>query len=156
MESEEDHALTEKVIGLAMKVHCTLGPGFLESVYLNALVYELRKAGFQIEIGQRIKVHYGNVIVGDFIADLVVAGTLICELKAISCLTKASEVQVVNYLTATNHDIGLLLNFGAESLQFKRKHRRAASAPRPPTSIPNPVNLVNPVQKTLCITPTKR
>jgi GxxExxY protein len=129
LDFEEDHALTEKVIGLAMKVHRTLGPGFLESVYLNALAYELRKAGFEIEVGQRIKVRYGDVIVGDFIADLVVAGTVICELKAISCLTKIDEVQVVNYLTATNHDIGLLLNFGAASLQFKRKHRRTASAP---------------------------
>jgi GxxExxY protein len=129
LDSEEDHALTEQVIGLAMKVHRTLGPGFLESVYLNALAYELRKAGLEVEVGQRIKVRYGNVIVGDFIADLVVAGTLICELKAISCLTKVDEVQVVNYLTATNHDIGLLLNFGGESLQFKRKHRRTASYP---------------------------
>ena len=129
METDPSHALTEKVIGLAMKVHRALGPGFLESVYLNALSYELRKAGFEIEIGQRIKVRYDNVIVGDFIADLVVEGMLICELKAISCLTKADEVQVVNYLTATNHDIGLLLNFGAESLQFKRKHRRAVPFP---------------------------
>ena len=129
MEIDQDHALTEKVIGLAMKVHRTLGPGFLESVYLNALAYELRKAGFEIEIGQRIKVRYSNVIVGDFIADLVVGETLICELKAISGLTKGDEVQVVNYLTATNHDIGLLLNFGTESLQFKRKHRRAVPSP---------------------------
>ncbi|HXA08582.1 MAG TPA: GxxExxY protein, partial [Chthoniobacterales bacterium] len=116
MDLEEDHALTEKIIGLAMKVHRTLGPGFLESVYLNALAYELRRAGLEVEIGQRIKVRYGNVIVGDFVADLVVAGTLICELKAISSLTKADEVQVVNYLTATNHEVGLLLNFGGTSL----------------------------------------
>jgi len=77
-----------------MKVHRTLGPGFLESVYLNALAYELPKVGFEIEVGQRIKVRYGNVIVGDFIAGLVVAGTLICELKAISCLTKAPPSRV--------------------------------------------------------------
>ncbi len=128
MDLDEDHTLTEKVIGLAMRVHRALGPGFLESVYLNALAYELRKADFEVEIGKRIKVRYGNVIVGNFIADLVIAGDLICELKAISCLTKADEVQVVNYLTATNHEVGLLLNFGSESLQFKRKHRRAASS----------------------------
>jgi GxxExxY protein len=72
LDFEEDHALTEKVIGLAMKIHRPLGPGFLESVYLNALAYELRQAGFEIEVGQRIKVRYGNVI-----ADLVVARTLV-------------------------------------------------------------------------------
>ncbi len=126
-----------------MKVHRTLGPGFLESVYLSALAYELRKSGFEVEIGRRIKVRYGNVIVGDFVADLVVAQTLICELKAISCLTKADEVQVVNYLTATNHNVGLLLNFGATSLQFKRKHRRTASVPE---SADLQSQSVNPVQ----------
>lgn len=126
---EEDHALTEKVIGCAMKVHRVLGPGFLESVYLNALAYELRRVELDVQVGVRVKVRYGDVIVGDFIADLVISGTLICELKAISCLTKADEVQVVNYLTATNHDFGMLLNFGAASLQFKRKYRRVVPHP---------------------------
>ncbi len=126
---EEGHALTEKVIGCAMKVHRVLGPGFLESVYLNALAYELRKTGLSVEIGVHIKVRYGDVIVGDFVADLLVNGNIICELKAILSLTKADEVQVVNYLTATNRDVGLLLNFGAISLQFKRKYRRRVSRP---------------------------
>ena|SRR5207302_635996 len=84
-----------------MKVHRALGPGFLESVYRNALAFELRRAGLSIELDQRISVRYENVIVGDFIADLLVNDTLICELKAISALTKPDEVQVVNYLTAT-------------------------------------------------------
>ena len=144
MNLDEDHAVTEKVIGVAMKVHRTLGPGFLESVYLNALAYELRRAGFALEVGQRISVRYENVIVGDFVADLVVNDSLICELKAISALTKADEVQVVNYLTATNREVGLLLNFGAPSLQFKRKHRRAASTPEA-VDFHHPVNPVNPV-----------
>ncbi len=108
MDSDQDHALTENVIGLAMKVHRALGPGFLESVYLNALTYELRRAGLAVEIARRITVRYENVIVGDFIADLVINDHLICELKAIATLAKADEVQVVNYLTATNHDVGLL------------------------------------------------
>ena len=148
MNLDEDHAVTEKVIGLAMKVHRTLGPGFLESVYLNALLYELRHAGMKADVNQRIKVHYGNVIVGDFIADLVVEDALICELKAISSLTKADEVQLVNYLTATSRDFGLLLNFGAISLQFKRKYRRPASAPEIADlhgRSRNPVHPVNPV-----------
>lgn len=144
MEEEQTHALTEKVSGLAMKVHRALGPGFLESVYRNALAFELRRAGLPIELDQRITVRYEHVIVGDFVADLVVDSTLICELKAISSLGKADEVQVVNYLTATNHEVGLLLNFGSASLQFKRKHRRAASTPDA-AALLNPVNPVNPV-----------
>ena len=144
MEDAENHTLTEKVIGLAMKVHRALGPGFLESVYRNALAFELRRAGLTVDLDQRITVRYENVIVGDFIADLVVNATLICELKSISTLTKADEVQVVNYLTATNHDVGLLLNFGSSSLQFKRKHRRSASTPESVDFL-NPVNPVNPV-----------
>ena len=127
MDFKNDHELSEKVIGLAMKVHRVLGPGFLESVYLNAFVHELRRAGLSAEVGQRITVRYENVIVGEFIADLIVNENLICELKAISSLSKADEVQLVNYLTATNRDFGLLFNFGAPSLQFKRKYRRAAS-----------------------------
>ena len=144
MEEHQDHALTEKVIGLAMKVHRALGPGFLESVYRNALAFELRRVGFSVELDKRISVRYENVIVGDFVADLLVNDTLICELKAISALTKADEVQVVNYLTATNRDVGLLLNFGTASLQFKRKHRQLASAAEPADFL-NPVNPVNPV-----------
>ena len=134
MEEHQDHALTEKIIGLAMKVHQALGPGFLESVYRNALAFELRRAGLTVELDQKISVRYENVIVGDFVADLLIDDTLICELKAISALTKADEVQVVNYLTATNRDVGLLLNFGTASLQFKRKHRRLPLQPNPPIS----------------------
>jgi GxxExxY protein len=144
LEDFDNHAVTEKVIGFAMKVHRTLGPGFLESVYRNALAFELRRAGFAVELDQRITVRYENVIVGDFIADLVVNATLICELKAISTLTKTDEVQVVNYLTATNHDVGLLLNFGTSTLQFKRKHRRPAPTLES-ADLLNPVNPVNPV-----------
>lgn len=137
----DDHALSEKVIGLAMKVHRTMGSGFLESVYLNAFAYEVRRAELAVAIGQRITVRYENVIVGDFVADLVINDFLICELKATSGLTKTDEVQLVNYLTATNRDYGLLFNFGSPALQFKRKHRRAT--PRPESvDLQNPVNPV--------------
>jgi GxxExxY protein len=144
LDLDEDHALTERVIGLAMKVHRTLGPGFLESVYRNALAYELRRAGLVVEIGQRISVRYENVIVGDFVADVVVNESLICELKATSALGKADEIQLVNYLVATNRDYGLLFNFGSAALQFKRKHRLPASAPES-ADLHHPVNPVNPV-----------
>lgn len=144
MDFEQDHAVTEKVIGCAMKVHRTLGPGFLESVYRNALAFELRRAGFSVDIDKHITVRYENVIVGDFIADVVVNDVLICELKAATALSKADEVQLVNYLSATNHDIGLLLNFGTPSLQFKRKHRRKLADPLS-VDLHHPVNPVNPV-----------
>ncbi len=129
MKTDDSHAFTEQVIGCAMKVHRTLGPGFLESVYLNAFAYELRRAGLQIEIAQHIKVRYKDVIVGDFVADLVINDFLLCELKATIGLTKADEVQLVNYLVATNRNYGLLFNFGASSLQFKRKHRLTTPHP---------------------------
>ncbi len=127
-----------------MKVHRTLGPGFLESVYLNALVHELRRAGFSADVGRRITVRYENVIVGEFVADLIINDGLLCELKAVSWLSKADEVQLVNYLTATNRDVGLLINFGSASLQFKRKYRRV-TADAASVDLHNPVNPVNPV-----------
>jgi GxxExxY protein len=119
---DKEHAITEKIIGFAMKVHRSLGPGFLESVYLNALVHEPRRAGFSADVAQRITVRYENVIVGEFIADLIVNEQVLCELKAISSFSKADEVQLVNYLVATHRSFGLLINFGASSLQFKRKY----------------------------------
>ena len=93
--------LCGQVIGAAMKVHSALGPGFLESVYQNALIWELQKLGF-------------------FNADLLVNDSLIIELKANQLLAKAHEVQLVNYLVATGITEGLLLNFGAERLEYKK------------------------------------
>jgi GxxExxY protein len=119
----QDAALTQTIIGCAMKVHRILGPGFLESVYQKALAHELRKAGLSSECKTSIRVRYCGVVVGDFTVDLLVEGRIILENKAVRALSPSHEVQLVNYLTATGKDIGLLLNFGAPSLQFKRKHR---------------------------------
>ena len=141
---DKDHAVTEKIIGLAMKVHRALGPGFLESVYRNALVHELRRAGVSAEVAQRLTVRYESIIVGEFIADLIVNDAVLCELKAISSISKADEVQLVNYLAATNRDFGLLINFGAPSLQFKRKYRNTIADPGS-VDLQDPVNPVNPV-----------
>jgi GxxExxY protein len=115
--------LTEKVIGCAIIVHRTLGPGFLESVYQNALAHELRKAGLEVECGRRIQVAYDGAVVGDFAADMLVQKMLLIENKAVKALVPPHEVQLVNYLTATGIEIGLLINFGSERLQFKRKTR---------------------------------
>jgi GxxExxY protein len=123
MKTEYD--LSGRVIGLAMKVHSTLGAGFLESVYQKALAHELNKAGMQFELEQPLKVFYDGVLVGEFAADLVVEKELIVELKAIQCLAPAHEVQTVNYLVATGTEVGLLLNFGGERLEYKKKFRRS-------------------------------
>jgi GxxExxY protein len=119
----EHEDLTRRIIGCAMKVHQTLGPGFLESVYQNALTYELRKAGLKVECERALTVVYEGVVVGDFSADMLVDDVVMIENKAVQCLVAAHEVQLVNYLTSTGIEIGLLLNFGASRLEFKRKHR---------------------------------
>lgn len=116
--------VTHIIIGCAMKVHRTLGPGFLDSIYQNALAHELRQAGLTTECERKIQVYYAGVIVGDFSADILVNGRVLIENKAVRSLIIAHEVQLVNYLTATGIDNGLLLNFGGRSLEFKRKFRR--------------------------------
>jgi len=119
----EEQELTEKIIGCAMKVHSSLGPGFLESVYKKALAHELQKAGLKVQLEQPIVVRYDGVVVGDFSADMLVEEKVMVELKATQALAPANGVQLVNYLTATGIEVGLLLNFGAERLEFKRKTR---------------------------------
>lgn len=122
-EAQRTYDLCGNVIGAAMKVHSALGPGFLESVYQNALIWELRKGGFKAEAERPISVHYDGQLVGAFTADLLVNDLLIVELKAIQSLAKIHEIQLVNYLVATGLDEGLLLNFGTERLEFKKKFR---------------------------------
>ena len=119
----EHETLTEKIIGCAMTVHNILGPGFLESVYQNALNHELKKIGLGVECESKIKVFYEGVTVGDFIADMVIEGKVLVENKAVQSITAVHEIQVVNYLKATGINIGLLLNFGTQKLTFKRKYR---------------------------------
>ena len=97
-------------------------------MYQKALLYELARAGFQLEEGKRLCVKYDGVIVGDFVADIVVNGALLIENKAVQNLVLAHEVQLVNYLTATGIDEGLLLNFGAVRLEFKKKFRQPRAA----------------------------
>lgn len=93
-----------------MNVHSALGPGFLESVYQNALIWELQKSGFKVDMQRPITVHYDRQIVGVFTADILVNDSLMLELKANQLLAKAHEVQLVNYFVATKIDEGLLLN----------------------------------------------
>lgn len=121
--SEDRFDLAGKLIGFAMKAHRTLGPGFLEKIHQRALHFELVRAGFKAEMEVPIQVKCEGVVVGDFSADLQVEGELIVETKAVRALRPADEVQTVHYLTATGKDGGLLLNFGTQSLEFKKKFR---------------------------------
>jgi len=119
----KQYDLCGQVIGAAMKVHSTLGPGFLESVYQNALIWELQKLGLKVDAQGPITVHYDGQVVGVFVVDLLVNDSLMLELKANQLVAKAHEVQLVNYLVATGIDEELLLIFGAERLEYKRKFR---------------------------------
>jgi GxxExxY protein len=112
--------LSYKIIGAAMEVHRILGPGFLEAVYEAALAHELTLRGIPFERQKELPVYYKGQLVGHYVADFVVNGQIILELKAVSALTKAHEAQAHNYLAATGLRLGILLNFGAESLQQKR------------------------------------
>ena len=112
--------LTGKILGAAFNVHNTLGCGFLEKIYENALVIEMRKGAIPLTQQAAIKVRYESVVVGDYQADLVVDGRVVVELKAVSQLDSVHEAQLLNYLKATGIRVGLLLNFGRPKLQYRR------------------------------------
>ena len=107
-----------------MRVHSFFGDGYLEDVYKNALLVELKDLGFETKSEVAIPVDYKGVRVGDYRADIIVEDCLILELKAVSTLNKKHEAQLVNYLTVTGIDDGILLNFGVSSLQYKHKYRK--------------------------------
>ena len=121
--------LIQKVIGEAVYIHRVLGAGFLESIFHNALALRLRKVGLLVECQKAPLDHFEDEIIGNFQADLVIENKLIVELKAVSALNSAHEVQLVNDLVASRLDVGLPINFGAESMEFKRKYRTKASNP---------------------------
>ncbi len=112
--------LTGKIIGAFFKVYNTLGYGFNEKVYENALAIELRKAGLEAVKQQEIVVYYDGENVGDYRADIVVNDVVIVELKAMRELAEEHEAQLLNYLKATTIEVGLLLNFGVKA-EHKRK-----------------------------------
>ncbi len=112
--------ITEKIIKAFYKVYNTLGFGFLEKVYENAMFIELRNMGLFVEKQRRVKVFYEEQEVGDYFADLIVDEKVIIELKAAESLCEEHEFQLINYLKATEIEVGLLLNFGKKP-EFKRK-----------------------------------
>ncbi len=112
--------ITEKIIGCAYAVSNELGAGFLEKVYENALFIELVKQGLHVEIQKATSVMYRGQVVGEYIADLIVDGCVIIELKALKTLDNVHQAQLLNYLKATGIHTGLLLNFGTSRLGIKR------------------------------------
>lgn len=115
--------LTAKIIAVAYKVHNTLGFRFLGKVYENAMRVELSKSGLKVVQQAPLTVFYEDEVVGEFQADLWVEASVIVELKSVRHLAEEHEVQLVNYLTATKTDVGLLLNFGPNGVEVKRKYR---------------------------------
>lgn len=119
----DTNELVELIIECAKTVRSQLTPGFEEKVYKNALYIELADHGIVVETEIPFKVYYKNHVVGDYRADMIVDRRVIIELKAVSALATIHEVQLVNYLTATGIDDGLLINFGSEKLEIRRKYR---------------------------------
>ena len=112
--------ITEKIIKAFYKVYNTLGYGFLEKVYENAMAVELLKMGLDVKRQYPITVYYESEIVGEYFADLVVNEIVVIELKASNSLLEEHECQLINYLKATKIELGLLMNFGKEA-EYRRK-----------------------------------
>ena len=112
--------ITSKIIKAYYNVYNKLGFGFLEKVYENSMLIELKKFALECERQYPLKVHYDENEVGEYFADIIVENSVIIELKAAECLCKEHEAQLINYLKATDIEVGILLNFGKEP-EFKRK-----------------------------------
>jgi GxxExxY protein len=120
MQSYHDDHLTNRIIFCVIRVHQTLGPGFLEAVYRRALVIELSKHNFTIEVEKEILVYYDGQKVGRHRLDLLIEGKVIVELKAVEALSKADYAQVRSYLKAAQLNLALLVNFSSERADFRR------------------------------------
>jgi GxxExxY protein len=124
--------ITQKIIGAAMKVHATLGNGFQEVLYQRALEIELNDSGLKFNREFSMPVYYKNIQIGERRVDFFVESKIIVEIKALIQLENVHLAQAKNYLEAYNMQVGLLLNFGSISLQFKRLENSKF--------IPNPLN----------------
>ena len=120
MQTLQGNTITEKIIGCAYTVSNTLGIGFVEKVYENALAHLLRKSGLRVIQQHPIKVVFDGVVVGEFTADLLVENRILVELKAVSMLKDEHMAQALNYLRATGAEICLLINFGTTKIEIKR------------------------------------
>jgi len=112
--------LSYKIVGIAMEVHNRLGFGFLEKVYENSLDILLRKNGIKVEKQYPIQIIFENQVVGEYVADLFIENSIMIELKACNSLLDVHKAQLLNYLKATGVELGILINFGTEKLEYKR------------------------------------
>ena len=112
--------ITYAINGAVFEVNHELGPGFLEKVYENAIMFELKKRGLKVQSQVSIQIRYKGQIVGDYIADIVVEGQVIIELKTVDQLLKIHDAQLLNYLKATGIKVGLLINFKGSKADIKR------------------------------------
>ena len=119
-----DDELTGQIIQACFEVSNELGAGFLESVYERAMIVALAQKGLTVSAQVPLKVKFRNVVVGDYFADLIVENKVIVELKAVSRILPEHKAQVINYLTATEVDIGLLINFGTPRAEYFRLHQK--------------------------------
>ena len=120
MENMRHGEITSRIIGAAMKVHTKLGSGFLEVIYQRALAMELQSAGLDHVREAVVDIHYNGEVIGERRVDFIVAGLICVEIKAMNQLEPGHISQVKNYLNVFRMDIGLLINFGSSSLEFKR------------------------------------
>jgi GxxExxY protein len=119
-ERKELNKVTQEIIGCAYKVGNTLGSGFLEKVYENALSYEMSKAGLNVERQVKLNVYYESIIAGEYIADIIVEQKVLVELKSVKALNDDHMAQCMNYLKATGLPVCLLINFGRNKVDVKR------------------------------------
>ena len=112
--------ISEKIIGCAYRVSNVLGSGFLEKVYENSLALELRKSGISVEQQKTIKILYDGQVVGDYISDLLLEGSVLVELKAVKSLGEDHMAQCLNYLKGSQLKLRLLINFGRSRIEIKR------------------------------------
>ena len=120
----KNEGITHKIIGCAYDVYNNLGFGFFENIYKKAMVIELNKSGLSVEQEKPLKVFYDDQVIGDFYIDLFVEQEIVVELKSVQNLNKEHGIQLVNYLNGLKKEIGLLINFGPEGVEVKRKYRK--------------------------------
>jgi GxxExxY protein len=117
--------LTRRILEACFEVSNELGSGYLESVYQNALMIAIKEKEFNVQAQAPLVVQFRGQAVGQFYADILVEGTVIVEIKAVSALTGEHQSQVINYLKGADKEIGLLVNFGRSKIEYKRLYNPA-------------------------------